>query len=85
MAAAVQPGPGRVSPGRARRSAPRHDGALQPMERAVGRRLLLLSRLLHAGAGERSGADVRSPGVPARGAGWGSRGAAGGEEPRGQR
>lgn len=45
------------------------------MERAVGRRLLLLPRLLHAGAGERSGADAGSPGVPARGAGWGSRGA----------
>lgn len=44
----MQPGPGQPPPG-----APRHDRAVQPVERPVRGRLLLLPRLLHAGAGER--------------------------------
>lgn len=44
----MQPGPGQPPPG-----SPHHDGAVQPLERPVRGRLLLLPRLLHAGAGER--------------------------------
>lgn len=43
---------------------PHHDGAVQPVERPIGRRLLLLPRLLRAGAGE--GAARSPPGAP----GW---------------
>lgn len=40
-----------------------HDGPLQPLERLIGRRLLLLPRLLHASSGEggREGVGVGPP------------------------